>query len=510
MKKDEMIEIHGDSLTFQQYAAVVYDRVPVRLSDEAMTKMAQSKQFVNDLAAQEQSIYGVTTGFGKFSDCVISSQQAQELQLNLIKSHACGIGEPLPETIVRGMMLLRINALAKGYSGISPNTVQALITLLNHEVHPIVPSQGSLGASGDLAPLAHMCLPLLGLGYVNHHGKPKPSAQALKEIGLEPIRLEAKEGLALINGTQMMCSILADSILRAKNLLLAADIISALTIEALQGIPHAFHPLLQQVRGHQGQIMTAQNMRNLLKESKQVTSSGEKRVQDAYSLRCIPQVHGASKDTYHFAERIVATEMNAATDNPLIFTEIGEVISGGNFHGQPLAFAADFLKIAMAEIANISERRIERLVNPQLSNLPAFLTQNGGLHSGYMILQYVAASLVSENKVLCHPASVDSIPSSANQEDHVSMGSIAARKCLDVIENVSKVLAIEYVCATQALEFTPNQCGQGTRIAYELLRQYLPPLTTDREGHEDIATAHKLIQSGRLVQEVTTQMDLQI
>ncbi|RAL26589.1 histidine ammonia-lyase [Thermoflavimicrobium daqui] len=510
MTTDKTIDIHGDELTLEQYSAVVHDRVPVQLSPKAIQKMSSSKAHVDHLVKEEQTVYGVTTGFGKFSDHFITSEQSHELQLNLIKSHACGVGEPLPEEIVRGMMLLRVNALAKGYSGISPRTVQALISLLNQQIHPIIPSQGSLGASGDLAPLAHMCLPLLGLGEVSFRGQIRPSIQVLNEVGLEPIQLEPKEGLALINGTQMMCSLLTEAIIQARTLLLSADIISALTLEALQGIPHAFHPLLQQVRGHQGQITTAKNMLALLDGSELTTQPAEKRVQDAYSLRCIPQVHGASKDAYHYSMHVVETEMNAVTDNPLIFPEIGQVISGGNFHGQPLALVADFLKIALAEIANISERRTERLVNPQLSGLPAFLIQNGGLHSGYMILQYVAASLVSENKVLCHPASVDSIPSSANQEDHVSMGSIGARKCLEVIENTKKVLAIEYLCAAQALEFTTKKCGRGSHIAYQLLRESLPPLTEDREGYKDIEISTKLLQHNTLVNEVTRKVDLQL
>jgi histidine ammonia-lyase len=314
--------------------------------------------------------------------------------------------------------------------------------------------------------------------------------------------LAAKEGLALINGTQMMTSLLALGLLRARQLILAADIIGSMTLEALRGIPHAFHPLLHEVRGQIGQITTAANLRALLTDSGQVTQPAEKRVQDAYSLRCMPQVHGASKDVYHYVEDVVSRELNAATDNPLLFPETGEAISGGNFHGQPLALAADFLAIAMAELASISERRTERLVNPQLSGLPAFLTSQSGLCSGYMILQYVAASLVSENKGLCHPASVDSIPSSANQEDHVSMGATAALKLHRVLDNVTRVLAIEYVCAGQALEFSEKRLGKGTQAAYGLLRQFIPPLMEDREGHSDIETAARLIRDGRLVEVV--------
>ncbi|MBA4494952.1 histidine ammonia-lyase [Paenactinomyces guangxiensis] len=510
MTKNQIIYIQGEELTYDQFSAVVYDKAPIQLTQTAIEKIHSSRQFVKQLIDEEKTVYGVTTGFGKFSDVVIPPEQAYELQLNLIKSHACGVGEPLTEPVVRGMMLLRINALAKGYSGIRLSTLQTMIEMLNQEIHPIIPSQGSLGASGDLAPLSHMCLPLLGIGDVIHRGNRKPAQQALREIGAEPVRLEAKEGLALINGTQMMCSLSALSAIAAQNLLLAADIISAMTVEALEGITHAYHPILHQVRGQRGQMITAGNMLSLLEGSGYVTRPGEKRVQDPYSLRCIPQVHGASKDAFTYVAEVVEKEMNAATDNPLIFTEMSEVISGGNFHGQPLALACDFLTIAMSEIANISERRTERLVNPQLSGLPAFLTRHGGLHSGYMILQYVAASLVSENKTLSHPASVDSIPSSANQEDHVSMGSISAKKCWNILENVSKVLAIEYLCAAQALEFGRKTFGNGTKVAYDLLRQYLPPLDRDREGHQDIDIASKLIQNGALVSVVREKVDLMI
>lgn len=502
------VQICGHRLSLEQFSNVVYKYFPIKLTAESLTQMEQSRNFVEDLVSKGKKIYGITTGFGNFSDTFIDPIKSAELQLNLIKSHACGVGEALPESIVRGMMLLRINALAKGYSGVLPSTVKGLVHLLNHKVHPVIPSQGSLGASGDLAPLSHMCLPLLGLGEVIHMGVKKPAQEALQDIQLDPIKLQSKEGLALINGTQMMCSTLALCILKAQNLLDAADIISALTVEALQGIPKAFHPLIHHVRGHDGQIKTAQNLLTLLQGSSNCTDPGQVRVQDAYSLRCIPQVHGASKDTFNYVKNIVETEMNAATDNPLIFTAIDEAISGGNFHGQPLALGGDFLAIALSEIASISERRTERLVNPTLSGLPAFLTQNGGLHSGYMILQYVAAALVSENKALAHPASVDSIPSSANQEDHVSMGSISTRKCYSVIQNVTNVLAVEYICATQALEFSKGSCGIGTHTAYELLRMHLPPLEEDREGHKDIDIASKLIESGELVRVVKTKCRL--
>lgn len=499
--------IQGEHLTLSHFEQVIRQKATVALAPQAIEKMKRSRSMVDRLVQEGKTVYGITTGFGKFSETVIDRSQSSQLQKNLIRSHACGVGKPLDQEIVRGIMLLRANALAKGYSGVRTSTVETLLQLLNHGIHPVIPSQGSLGASGDLAPLAHMTLPLLGEGEVFLNGKRLPAERALSQAGIQPITLEAKEGLALINGTQMMASIAACSILEVEQLLLSADTIAAMTFEALGGIPHAFHPLLHEARGQRGQIDSAARMKTLLKGSSHITRPGEKRVQDAYSLRCIPQVHGASIDAYRYVQGVVEREINAATDNPLLFPEEGEVISGGNFHGQPLALSTDFLSIAVAELGSISERRTERLVNPQLSGLPAFLTENGGLHSGYMILQYVAASLVSENKTLCHPASVDSIPSSANQEDHVSMGAISARKLRSVIANVTRTLAIEYLCAAQALEFAKGQMGMGTETAYRLLRTVVPPLTADREGNRDIEKAAELIRSGQLADQVTQKLN---
>ncbi len=510
MDQHPALILDGSALTLKDFADVVHRRRPVALDPEAIHRMEASRRMVEQLVQKERIIYGITTGFGKFSDTVISRHQSAELQLNLIRSHACGVGTPLSEEVVRGMILLRANALAKGFSGVRPVVVQRLIDLLNKGIHPHIPSQGSLGASGDLAPLAHMALPLLGEGEVWYTGKRMAAAQALRLAGLEPIELAAKEGLALINGTQLMTSLTALALIASERLLLSADIIGAMTLEALGGIPQAFHPLLQKVRGHQGQIASADNLRSLIQESSLVNGPGPQRVQDAYSLRCMPQVHGASKDAFHYVKDVILREMNAATDNPLLFPEENLVVSGGNFHGQPIALAADFLAIALAELANISERRTERLVNPHLSGLPPFLTRRGGLHSGYMILQYVAASLVSENKPLCHPASVDSIPSSANQEDHVSMGAIGARKLQSVVHNVTRVLAIEYLCAAQALEFAKASFGVGTRIAYRLLRERVSPLEGDREGTVDIEEAARLIEQGPLVRAVAEAVPLSL
>jgi len=409
------------------------------------------------------------------------------------------MGEPYPAEVVRAIMALRINALAKGYSGIREETLQLLVEMCNRGVHPIIPQQGSLGASGDLAPLAHMVLVMLGKGEAEYQGKRLSGAEALQAAGLEPIRLEAKEGLALINGTQAMTALLAIALHDARILMESAEVIAAMTVEALRGIPKAFDPQLHLTRPHPGQQESARRLLAHLHGSERTTAPGELRVQDAYSLRCIPQVHGATRDALEYVWTAVTRECNSVTDNPILFSDTGEVISGGNFHGQPMALAADFLAIAIAELANISERRTERLVNPQLSGLPGFLTEHGGLHSGFMITQYAAASIVSENKVLCHPASVDSIPSSANQEDHVSMGTTAARKLRTVVANTAKVLAIEYLAAAQAIEFGSGRLGEGTQRAYELIRREIPRLTEDREMHVDMAKAEELIRSGVLV-----------
>lgn len=500
--------LNGQKLTFSDFEQVVNHHLPVRLEQDVYAQMNASRKYVEKCLQEGRVVYGITTGFGKFSDQVIPVEDASLLQANLLMSHACGVGDSIPPEMVRGMLLLRIQALIQGYSGVRPIVVERLVQFLNEGVYPIIPSQGSLGASGDLAPLSHMSLPIIGLGEVQFHGEQMPTMEAYQRLGWEPLSLEAKEGLALINGTQFMGSYLTNAVLEAQHLLLAADIIGALTMEALHGIPDAMDPLLHQVRGQSGQIQTAANLLCLLQNSGEVTRAGELRVQDAYTLRCIPQVHGASKDAFHYVASVMERELNAVTDNPLIFPSEEKVLSGGNFHGQPLALAADFLSIAMAEIANISERRTERLVNPQLSGLPAFLTTKGGLHSGYMIYQYVAASLVSENKVLCHPSSVDSIPSSANQEDHVSMGAYGAKKCHQILQNVMKVLAIEYVCAAQAIEFGSKRLGKGTQVAYDLLRANIPELSGDRIGSGDIQKATEILASKKLVEKVGKEIEI--
>lgn len=496
--KSMTILIDGHSLTLKQVGQIACSRVPVALAHTARQAMEASRNYVLGLIEQQKVVYGITTGFGKFSDLCIESRDVAKLQHNLVRSHACGVGPPLAEEEVRAMLLLRANALALGYSGVRPCLADVLLECINKNILPVIPSKGSLGASGDLVPLAHAAMFLIGEGEATYRGERMSAEAALKAGGLEPVQLAAKEGLALINGTQFMAARGAMLLLRARKLALAADGIAALSCQALRGIPAAFSPLVGQVRNHPGQQQSAANLCRFLKESKLTSAPGELRTQDAYALRCIPQIHGASLDAFDYAATVIGREINAATDNPLIFPQQDEVISGGNFHGQPLALVLDYLAIALAELASIAERRIERLVNPQLNNgLPPFLTDKGGLNSGLMILQYVAAALTSENKVLSHPASVDSIPSSGNQEDHVSMGANAANKAWQICNNLQQVLAIELICACQALDFRgPNLLSPIGREIYRLVRRHVDYIACDRSMHNEI----KLI-SGLLAQD---------
>ncbi|MFZ5967320.1 MAG: histidine ammonia-lyase [Bacillota bacterium] len=500
--------IDGNSLTINDVMNVARKNALIQLSDEAIKKVKKSRAYVDKLVEEEKVVYGITTGFGKFSDILISKNEAKELQRNLIISHACGVGKHFPEDVVRAIMLLRANALAKGYSGIRLETLNTLIAMINRGVHPAIPEKGSLGASGDLAPLAHMVLVLIGEGEAYYKGELMSGKDAMAKAGIEPVELTSKEGLALINGTQVLTAVGLLTVYDAINLSKLSDITAALTIEALRGITDAFDSRVHDVRPHLGQIHTAENLLLLLEGSERTTRQGTLRVQDPYSLRCIPQVHGASKDTIQYVLEKINIEINAVTDNPIIFADDHHAISGGNFHGQPMALAFDFLGIAIAELANIAERRIERLVNPQLSGLPAFLTEKGGLHSGFMIAQYAAAALVSENKVLAHPASVDSIPSSANQEDHVSMGTIAARKAREIYYNASRVIAIELLAAVQAIDFEAEekQLGRGTKVAYDKLRETVKKLVEDRIMYQDINKAAVLIDENHIVEAVEAEI----
>jgi len=481
------VNLDGNSLTRDEFSAVVEGSVQVRLTEQARKRVLACRQRIDQIVTDGDIIYGVTTGFGKLSDVVIAPEDSAQLQTNLLRSHAVGVGSPFATDVIRGMLLLRANALAKGHSGITTQTLDLLIAMLNHRVHPVVPSQGSLGASGDLAPLAHMALVLIGEGRAEYNGALMAGGDALRRAGLQPVALAAKEGLALINGTQAMASIGLLAAREAERLGYAADAAAALTMEALRGVTSAFDPLLMSLRAHPAAQHVAATLLAALSGSRRVTTQGEIRVQDAYSIRCIPQVHGASWEALAFVWRQLEVEMNAATDNPLV-VEDGRVLSGGQFHGQPIALAMDFLKLAVAEWANISERRTERLVNPQLSGLNPFLANKPGLESGLMIVQYVAAALVSENKVLAHPASVDSIPSSANQEDHVSMGTIGARQLRQMTANAARVVAIELICASQAiaLQGVEDEVSAVSRRRLAQVRNICPPLQGDASISEEI------------------------
>jgi histidine ammonia-lyase len=482
-----MIILNGQTLTLHEISEVLYKKEKVEVSVESMKKVERSRRAVEDIVAKEKIVYGVTTGFGKFSDVLIQKEDTEELQLNLIHSHACGVGDPFPENVSRAMLLLRANTLLKGFSGVRSILVDTLIKLINLRIHPIIPQQGSLGASGDLIPLAHLALVLIGEGEVMYKGKRCSTKEAFEAESLSPIVLQAKEGLALINGTQAMTAMGVVAYIEAEKLAFQAEFIAAITMEGLRGIIDAFDEDVHIARGYKEQVDVAKRMRVILEGSHLITRQGEIRVQDAYSLRCIPQVFGATWQALGYVKDKLEIEINAATDNPLIFDNGAKVISGGNFHGQPIALAMDLLKIAMAEMANIGERRVERMVNPQLSDLPPFLSPKPGLQSGAMILQYCAASLVSENKTLAHPASVDSIPSSANQEDHVSMGTIASRHAYQIIGNVRNVLAIELICALQAVEYRGvDKMSPLTKAIYYKGREITPSITNDRVFSKDI------------------------
>lgn len=495
--------ITGNDLSLEEIVYVSRHRAKVKLDDTAKKAVLKARETVEILVKKGIVAYGVTTGFGKFSDMVISAQESKKLQRNLIISHAVGAGENFSTEVARAAMILRVNNLVKGFSGVRMELIDTMIHLLNSGVTPVIPQKGSLGASGDLVPLAHMVLPMLGMGSAEYNGQIYPGAEAMELAGIPIIELTEKEGLALINGTQIMAAVGVFAVYDAINLVKTADIAAALSFEAQNGIVDALDPRLHAIRPHKGQIDTAKIMRSLLRGSKNTTRQGEVRVQDAYSLRCAPQVHGASKDALNYVKERLEIEINSVTDNPIIFSDTEEAISGGNFHGQPLALSFDFLAIALSELANISERRIERMVNSSLSGLPGFLVEKGGVNSGFMIVQYTAASLVSENKVLAHPASVDSIPSSANQEDHVSMGSIAARKAYEILLNLRRVLAIELMCGCQAVDLRGNKgMGSGTVEAYHTVREKITKLYDDRPLYGDINTCEEMVTSGLIVSRV--------
>lgn len=499
-----MILLDGNSLTLEDVVKVARGYEEVGLSDEGRNQIIKSREIVDKILEQETPVYGISTGFGDFSTIFISKEKREKLQRNLILSHATGVGDCLPEDVVRSAMLLRANSLSKGYSGIKLSSVEMLINMLNKRVCPAVPAKGSVGASGDLAPLSHMVLVMLGEGKAFVNGKLMTGAEALAEVGLKPVVLSGKEGLALINGTQIMtavgCMVWQDAV----DLMKTADVAAALCVEALKGTRTAFDSRISLVRAHLGQLATTENLLRLTQDSPIIASHVNcTKVQDAYSLRCVPQVHGASKDALRRAEETLTIEINAATDNPLIMPDTGEAISGGNFHGQPIALVMDYLKLALAELGNISERRTNRLLDAHLSELPPFLTAYPGEDSGLMITQYTAASLVSENKVLVHPASADSIPTSANQEDHVSMGTIAARQAREILENVRYILAIECLAAAQGIDFlAPLAPGVGTGAAHKAIREAVPHLDEDRIPSPDIKAIYDLIANRTMIEKV--------
>jgi len=506
------VRVDGKTLTIEDVVEVAYGRARVSIPESVKLRVKKSRRLLEELLEKGETIYGVNTGFGALSNTQISREELKQLQTNLIRSHAAGVGETLGAEVVRATMLLRANTLAKGYSGVRLEVLETLVEMLNKGVHPIIPAKGSVGASGDLAPLSHMVLVLMGEGEAEYKGEILSGKEAMEKAGIKPVQLDFKEGIALNNGTQLMTAIAALTVHKAENLIKTAEMAAALSMEALLGVSDALDEKIHKVRPHTGQAITAKNIRALIEGSKLVQTGKEAmakigRPHDAYSLRCTPQVVGAARDAIAYARKVVETEINSVTDNPLVFPEEGVCLSGGNFHGQPIAIAMDMLGIALTMVGNLSERRIARLLDEKLSNgLPAFLIPpqaKKGLNSGLMTAQYTAAALASENKVLAHPACVDSIPTSANFEDFVSMGTTAAQKAAKILENTEYITAIELLCAAQAIEYRgPENLGKGTRKAYKAIRKAVPPVREDRVLSEDIEKIKQIIVEGALLKEV--------
>lgn len=498
LAKKKTLRIDGSRLTLADLAQIADGTVSLALTTDAKRMVRRAREVVDGFIEREEVAYGITTGFGRFCRVRISPDQARELQKNLLRSHGAGVGEPLPTDVVRLCVALRANTLAQGHSGIRLTTLELLLALYNQGVTPWIPAQGSVGACGDLAPLAHLAQVLMGEGRASVDGEWMTGLQALEHCGLAPVELHAKEGLSLINGVQVSTALLAVAATRARRLWAATNFVAALSLDALLGSLMAFDERVQRVRPHAGQGIVAKRIRSLLAGSAIHRSHHDcDRVQDAYSLRCVPQVHGAVHDGLVFVEEVLVRESNAATDNPLVFPEQGDIVSGGNFHGAPIAYAADFLGILVTDLSSISERRIERLVNPDLSGLPAFLSRNEGLESGYMMAQVTAAALVSESKVLAHPASVDSIPTSAGTEDHVSMSTHAARKALQIVENAERVVAIELMIAADALNLRrPLRSGAKLEQGLASFRRMVPAREGDRDLHDEIEAAAAFIRGG--------------
>jgi histidine ammonia-lyase len=500
--------LDGLSLSLEDVVKVSREGWRAELSAPAVRAVSEASALVERWASSDQVIYGITTGFGDLASVKISPADRRTLQENLLRSHACGVGEPYPVDVTRAIMLLRINTLSRGHSGISPATLSGLLNLLNARIHPLIPRQGSVGASGDLCPLSHLAIALLGDGETEYKGKIIPVKEALADAGLKPVSLGAKEGIALNNGTAAMGAVGVLALADAERLAKTADIVAAASMEALHGVPYAYDARTHALRPYRGQGDVASNLRRIIEGSEIIEWHKKDRVQDAYSLRCVPQVHGASRDAFAYVRSVLEVEINSVTDNPLIFPKDGEALSGGNFHGQPLALALDFLGIAAAELASISERRQARMVDASLSGLPPFIIEDSGLNSGFMIPQYTSAALVSENKVLAHPSSVDSIPTSANQEDHVSMGGYSARKAAMILENARKVLSIETLLSAQALEFSlpTHKPGRGTLAAHKCVRGVAPYIKKDEYLHPLIQSVDELTKRGALVDAVEAEI----
>lgn len=501
-----MLELNGEGLNCDNVWQIAHRDIAVELGADARKRIQESRGYIEGRIEQSEVIYGVNTGFGAFSSVQISQPDIVQLQKNLIRSHSSGVGEPFAQEQTRAIMALRANALARGHSGVREVVIEKILEFLKHDILPVIPQQGSVGASGDLAPLAHLALALIGEGKVWADGKPEgDTATILKDKGVKPLELQAKEGLSLINGCQVMTAVGLLAASSARRLLWMMDLSGAMSLEALRGSRTAFDPLIFATRPHPGEAKTARNLLKLLGSTSTIAESHADcaRVQDAYSLRCMPAVHGAAKDALRYVINTLETEANSSTDNPLVFAKEGKILSCGNFHGEPVAFAMDFAGIAISALASISECRIEKLINPAMSSLPAFLAPNGGLNSGHMIVQVAAASLVSENKILAHPASVDSIPTSADKEDHVSMGTIAARKFLQITKNAENIVAMEMLSSAQALDLLkPLKPSGAVAKAHELIRSKVPFAEVDRVFANDIAAIRELIQSGALLKTV--------
>ncbi|ANZ45001.1 histidine ammonia-lyase [Cloacibacillus porcorum] len=497
------VHLDGKSLTLQDVVNVARKGYKVEIAPEAKEQIKECAASVSEWVKEGRVVYGITTGFGDLASVVIPRDKGRQLQENLLLSHACGYGEPYPEDVVRAIMLLRINTLTRGFSGISLETLQQMVDYLNLGIHPVVPTQGSVGASGDLCPLSHVAISLIGHGEVVYKGQKMSASEALAKVGMKPVELQPKEGLALNNGTTVMNAVAALCIVDAMNMMKNADVAASMSAEALHAVPYAFDRRTHDLRPQVGQGVVAENIRRLIEGSEIIEAFKKDRVQDAYSLRCLPQVHGASRDAIGYVKEKVEIEINSVTDNPIIFHKDGDAISGGNFHGQPMAMAMDFFGIAAAEFASISERRVARLVDHKLSDLPPFLVSDSGVNSGFMIPQYTAAAIVSENKVLAHPSVVDSIPTSANQEDHVSMGGYSARKGRQILDNTNRVIAVEMVNAAQGMDFrAPLKPGKGSGAAFKEFRKHVPFYEKDQFMQPLLLKSLELVENGTVVKAV--------